>query len=37
VVLEGKWSEGFLAIAAVGATNVGSIEVISFWFLFIQD
>lgn len=26
VVLEGKWSEGFLAIAAVGATNVGSIE-----------
>lgn len=26
VVLEGKWSEGFLAVAAVGASNVGSIE-----------
>lgn len=27
VVLEGQWAEGFMAIAAIGATNVGSIEV----------
>lgn len=27
VVLEGRWSQGFMAMAAVGATNVGSIEV----------
>uniref|UniRef100_J3LIZ7 Phosphatidylserine decarboxylase proenzyme 1, mitochondrial n=1 Tax=Oryza brachyantha TaxID=4533 RepID=J3LIZ7_ORYBR len=27
VVLEGHWKEGFVAIAAVGATNVGSIKV----------
>lgn len=27
VVLEGLWSEGFMAIAAVGATNIGSIKV----------
>lgn len=27
VVLEGKWSQGLMAMAAVGATNVGSIEV----------
>ncbi|XP_058084932.1 phosphatidylserine decarboxylase proenzyme 1, mitochondrial [Magnolia sinica] len=26
VVLEGQWSEGFMALAAIGATNVGSIE-----------
>ncbi|XP_077236536.1 phosphatidylserine decarboxylase 1 [Tasmannia lanceolata] len=26
VVLEGQWAGGFLAIAAIGATNVGSIE-----------
>lgn len=26
VVLEGRWSHGLMAIAAVGATNVGSIE-----------
>ncbi|GKU95576.1 hypothetical protein SLEP1_g8916 [Rubroshorea leprosula] len=26
VVLEGLWREGFMAIAAVGATNIGSIE-----------
>jgi phosphatidylserine decarboxylase len=29
VVLEGQWKEGFAAIAAVGATNVGSIKVLS--------
>lgn len=28
VVLEGKWSEGFFAVAAIGATNVGSIELL---------
>lgn len=27
VVLEGLWQEGFMALAAVGATNIGSIEV----------
>lgn len=26
VVLEGQWGEGFMAIAAIGATNVGSIQ-----------
>ncbi|CAH2078851.1 unnamed protein product [Thlaspi arvense] len=26
VVLEGIWKEGFMALAAVGATNIGSIE-----------
>nr|AKM76652.1 mitochondrial phosphatidylserine decarboxylase [Melianthus villosus] len=26
VVLEGIWKEGFMAIAAIGATNIGSIE-----------
>ncbi|KAJ8645897.1 hypothetical protein MRB53_007645 [Persea americana] len=26
VVLEGQWAEGFMAVAAIGATNVGSIE-----------
>ncbi|VVA29001.1 PREDICTED: phosphatidylserine decarboxylase [Prunus dulcis] len=26
VVLEGLWKEGFMALAAVGATNIGSIE-----------
>ncbi|KAA3456414.1 Phosphatidylserine decarboxylase proenzyme 1, mitochondrial [Gossypium australe] len=26
VVLEGLWQQGFMAIAAVGATNIGSIE-----------
>ncbi|KAL6005048.1 phosphatidylserine decarboxylase 1 [Asimina triloba] len=26
VVLEGQWSQGYMAIAAIGATNVGSIE-----------
>ncbi|KAF4374721.1 phosphatidylserine decarboxylase proenzyme 1, mitochondrial [Cannabis sativa] len=28
VVLEGLWQEGFMAIAAVGATNIGSIELV---------
>lgn len=28
-MLEGQWKEGFVAIAAIGATNVGSIRVIS--------
>ncbi|XP_071724111.1 phosphatidylserine decarboxylase proenzyme 1, mitochondrial [Rutidosis leptorrhynchoides] len=28
VVLEGLWQEGFMAIAAVGATNIGSIELL---------
>lgn len=27
VVLEGLWEGGFMAIAAVGATNIGSIKV----------
>ncbi|PIA35583.1 hypothetical protein AQUCO_03500150v1 [Aquilegia coerulea] len=27
VVLEGQWEEGFMALAAIGATNIGSIEV----------
>lgn len=27
VVLEGLWPEGFMAIAAIGATNIGSIKV----------
>lgn len=27
VVLEGQWGEGFMAIAAVGAANVGSIKI----------
>ncbi|KAK3005434.1 hypothetical protein RJ639_017112 [Escallonia herrerae] len=26
VVLEGRWKEGFMAMAAIGATNIGSIE-----------
>ncbi|KAK1435924.1 hypothetical protein QVD17_01697 [Tagetes erecta] len=26
VVLEGKWQEGYIALAAIGATNIGSIE-----------
>ncbi|RXH97235.1 hypothetical protein DVH24_035903 [Malus domestica] len=26
VVLEGLWKEGFMALAAIGATNIGSIE-----------
>uniref|UniRef100_A0A7N0UPR6 Phosphatidylserine decarboxylase proenzyme 1, mitochondrial n=1 Tax=Kalanchoe fedtschenkoi TaxID=63787 RepID=A0A7N0UPR6_KALFE len=26
VVLEGRWREGFMAMAAVGATNIGSID-----------
>lgn len=26
VVLEGRWEEGYIAMAAVGATNIGSIE-----------
>ncbi|CAI9771565.1 unnamed protein product [Fraxinus pennsylvanica] len=26
VVLEGQWGEGFIALAAIGATNIGSIE-----------
>ncbi|XP_072963327.1 phosphatidylserine decarboxylase proenzyme 1, mitochondrial [Typha angustifolia] len=26
VVLEGQWKEGFIALAAIGATNVGSIK-----------
>ncbi|KAK1285476.1 hypothetical protein QJS10_CPB20g01456 [Acorus calamus] len=26
VVLEGQWAEGFMAVAAIGATNIGSIE-----------
>lgn len=26
VILEGKWREGFMALVAVGATNIGSIE-----------
>ncbi|CAI9289278.1 unnamed protein product [Lactuca saligna] len=26
VVLEGRWQEGYMAMAAVGATNIGSIE-----------
>ncbi|KAE8647900.1 hypothetical protein Csa_000376 [Cucumis sativus] len=27
VVLEGLWQEGYMAIAAIGATNIGSVEV----------
>lgn len=27
VILEGEWSQGLMAMAAVGATNVGSIEI----------
>ena len=27
VVLSGKWKHGFFSLAAVGASNVGSIEV----------
>lgn len=27
VVLEGRWREGFMAVAAIGATNIGSIKV----------
>lgn len=27
VVLEGQWKEGFMALAAIGATNIGSVEV----------
>ncbi|GKC45766.1 mitochondrial phosphatidylserine decarboxylase, partial [Tanacetum coccineum] len=26
VVLEGRWKEGYMAIAAIGATNIGSIK-----------
>lgn len=26
VVLEGRWQEGYMAMAAIGATNIGSIE-----------
>lgn len=26
VVLEGQWEEGFMALAAIGATNIGSIQ-----------
>ncbi|KAE9462825.1 hypothetical protein C3L33_05261, partial [Rhododendron williamsianum] len=26
VVLEGRWEEGYMAMAAIGATNIGSIE-----------
>lgn len=28
VVLEGRWGEGFMALAAIGATNVGSINLL---------
>lgn len=28
VVLEGRWAEGFFALAAIGATNIGSIELL---------
>lgn len=28
VVLEGQWKEGFLAVAAIGATNVGSVKLL---------
>lgn len=30
-MLEGLWKEGFMALAAVGATNIGSIEVKCFF------
>ncbi|XP_071919167.1 phosphatidylserine decarboxylase proenzyme 1, mitochondrial-like isoform X3 [Coffea arabica] len=30
VVLEGQWQEGYMAMAAIGATNIGSIEVGAF-------
>lgn len=29
-MLEGKWSQGFMALVAIGAMNVGSIEVATF-------
>lgn len=32
-MLEGLWQEGFMAIAAIGATNIGSIEVCEFPYL----
>ncbi|KAI5655728.1 hypothetical protein M9H77_32915 [Catharanthus roseus] len=28
VVLEGQWQEGYMAMAAIGATNIGSIELL---------
>ncbi|KAL2636021.1 hypothetical protein R1flu_007500 [Riccia fluitans] len=31
IVLEGRWAQGFMAMAAVGATNVGSIEILDQW------
>ena len=27
VVLEGLWQQGYMALAAIGATNIGSIQV----------
>lgn len=29
VVLEGQWKQGYMAMAAIGATNIGSIEVLT--------